>query len=212
MIIQIKTINIVTVILAITSLLSACGKNESPQQSTTVLSNVVKPKTTLDINNSSPDNAVKSWWAYLDFQEKEVQEDCMRPEAGTVFKHPEYLSKVAQEELLKVTSPKAIPCELNTYARDIQEVKIESETRAIVFANIKNSTTIPVGAVVSDLEKKWRENGFKYKYLVEKGSLGWKVSQVYKFDEFKQKDDSRAWEKLYVYSETRRVPAYVGQQ
>lgn len=210
--IKIKKISIFTVTIAITGLLSACSKSESPQQSATIFSKVVEPKAILNINNSSPDNAIKSWWAYLDFQEKEAQEDCMRPETATMFKHPEYLPKVAQEELLKATSPKVIPCELNTYARDIQEVKIESETRAIVFANIKNSTTIPVGAVLNDIEKKWRENGFKYKYLVEKSSLGWKVSQVYKFDEYKQKDDSSAWAKLYVYSEMRRAPAYVGQQ
>jgi hypothetical protein len=78
---------------------------------------------------------------------------------------------------------------------------------------VKNNAPIPPGATPDETDKKWRSNGFKFKYLVEKSSAGWKVSQVYKFDEYKAKyGDKDGWEKLYTYSDVPRFPSYVSNQ
>lgn len=85
---------------------------------------------------------------------------------------------------------------------------MESETRAVVFANIKNTTPIPEGAEPDENEKKYRADGFRFKYVVEKASDGWKISQVFKYRDY-GKDP---WENIYQPVDKPRYPAYVHWQ
>jgi hypothetical protein len=100
----------------------------------------------------------------------------------------------------------------DNFERDIQEVKTESETRAIVFAKITNVTPLAAGAELDSYDKKWRSEGFRYKYLVEKTSAGWKISQVYRYDESNKYVNKDPWEGLYKYSNKPRVPSGVFTQ
>ncbi len=121
----------------------------------------------------------------------------------------EHLSEVAQEDVLKSMSPSESLCYVTTTERDIQEVKIETETRAIVFAKMKNNTPPPEGSIPTEHDKKWRAEGERYKYLIEKTQDGWKISQVYKFDKFADLQKRDVWEKVYQVQLTPSYPSLV---
>jgi hypothetical protein len=137
-------------------LLGACDKTASPEK--TVLVDVknrtiisapaaIKPALTpLVIETASPDQAVKSWWRVLDLREKNNTEKCNAQLKSTTPPFAAYLPKVVQGEVLRTLTAKEQVCTEDLYEREIQEVKAESETRAIVFATIKNVTPIPPGA------------------------------------------------------------------
>ena len=164
------------------------------------------------VQSSSPDQTVKSWWRYLDLVELENIASCNKASAEQPPAHLRYLAQIADSELLSYKTPKAGGCVLDSFSRDIDEVKTESETRAIVYATIRNATAVPPGAEADEQDKKWRTAGFKYKYLVERTNGAWKISQVYKYDEVNKYLKKDVWEKLYELSTGPRYPAFVGQQ
>lgn len=205
-------------------LLSACEKAPSPVE------NDAKPASTqskkepsralttaalpeIVIETGSPDSAVKSWWRVLDLKEKIDTEECNQKKSKEKPSYAIYFPKVAQEDVLKTFVPKDVACLEDVYERDIQEVKTESETRAIAFVKIKNITPIPLGAEPDEYDKQYRKDGFRFKYLLEKSSEGWKVSQVYKYDEINLKYLKKdPWEKLYKVDDKPRYPAFVHKQ
>lgn len=63
--------------------------------------------------------------------------------------------------------------------RDILEVKSESETRFVVVAKITDTTPIPDGHQLTDLEREKRDFGTLAKYVVEKGPDGWRLTQAW---------------------------------
>lgn len=101
--------------------------------------------------------------------------------------------------------PPAEPCELAVLSRDIAEVKVESETRAVVLAKIKPATPIPVGAVLTAEQSKRREEGARYKYVLEKVGVEWKVAQIYQFWDFG--DDP--WKPIFEEVRTRTPHYYL---
>lgn len=148
----------------------------------------------------------------MDAVEQDAVNSCNQDKASNKPKHFEYLPKIASGELLAAKTPVERDCTQSTFNREIDEVKTESETRAIVFATIKNNTPLPPGAELDVYDKKWRSNGFKFKYLVEKSAGVWKVSQVYKFDESNKLINKDVWEKNYVRRDKPHVSAYVSVQ
>lgn len=149
-----------------------------------------------EVNLKSPDMAVKSWWAYVDYRERQDLESCRLIEKlnkETILKE---VNKVAGPELIDTFND--THCTLSTYDREISEVKVESETRGIVRAIIKSTTPIPQGASLDKYDEKWRNNGFMYKYLVEKDGSDWKVSRVYKYDETNKYLDKDPWTREYI--------------
>lgn len=144
--------------------------------------------------------------------ESENIENCKKAAVDKAPSHLKYLPQVVDAEVLSYRTPKGGECIPDMYSRDIDEVKTESETRALVFATIRNATPVPPGAEADEFDKNWRAAGFKYKYLVEKSSGAWKISQVYKYDEANKYLKKDVWGKLYEPSNGPRYPAYVGQQ
>lgn len=205
-------------------LLSACEKAPSAVENNTepmstqskmepdkALMTVAPPE--IIIENGSPDSALKSWWRVLDLKEKIDVEECNRKKAGKQPGYVAYFPKVAQENALKAFAPTNAVCLEDVYERDIQEVKTESETRAVAFVKIKNITPIPSGAEPDEYDKQYRKDGFRFKYLLEKSSEGWKVSQVYKYDEINFKYLKKdPWEKIYKVDDKPRYPAFVHKQ
>lgn len=136
------------------------------------------PSPGVEIDTSSPDNALKSWWRVLDHREQITSAECAKRNA-------EYFAlfeRVAQgDPLRQYTAMEREYCAPETYEREIHEVETESETRAVIFAKIRNVTPIPAGADLSPEDRKNREDGYRYSYLLEKTAEGWKVSAVYRF-------------------------------
>lgn len=175
---------------------------------------VQSPGPAVEIDTSSPDNALKSWWRVLDYREQVTSAECAK---RNIQKKPDYFAlfeRVAQDAPLKqYTSVEIAYCAPETFEREIQEVKNESETRSIIFAQIRNTSPIPAGADPTPDDRKSRADGYRYKYLLEKTADGWKVSGVYRFNEINQRYKmGDAWEKIYTFSSTPSYPNFVYNQ
>lgn len=186
------------------ALLVACQQAAVPTESKQAATSAPAKLADLEINLTSPDMAVKTWWRYKDFVAAFNQKEC-----EAVWRNPtdpiQYVPKIASGDVLRAIKEQA--CTLESFAREIEEVKIESETRAVVFARIKNITPVPSGAEPTELDKKWRAGGFKYKYVVEKTADGWKVTQA-----FGALGDSPDWQKAYQPADKPDYPSFVGRQ
>lgn len=108
------------------------------------------------------------------------------------------IAKVAREAVLsEFQAVMAMRCgPLKKYWREIQEVKVETDTRAVVHALVKDITPIPAGAVPTENDKVWRAEGLRGKYLLEKTEDGWKVAQVYEFKKYAS--DGPGWSEVYT--------------
>lgn len=211
-----KSIKFLTSVVTVGIILSACDKqaesvkhsekSNQEESAEAVMKNV-------SIETTSPDLAVKSWWKILDLKAHEDSKLCkqyyVEKVKGSSYA---YFRKIAQGAALKDKIEMPL-CESDAYKREILKVETESETRVVVFTLIKNVTPIPVGAEPADSVKKLREEGFKFKYLVEKALEGWKVSQVYSFSELNQKYlNEDPWEKIYDDEDKPLYPSYVFNQ
>lgn len=202
--------------------LCMAGCSRSPDQSTGSASKApeekpstsaaASPAETLVVQSASPDQAVKTWWRYLDLVESKRSDNCRKYSAELPPAHLQYLPQIADADVLASLTPKPRECIPDVFTRDIDEVKAESETRAIVFGTIRNANPVPPGAEADEIEKKWRASGFKFKYLVEKTSGAWKISQVFRYDESARYLKKDVWGKEYELPSGPRYPAYVAQQ
>lgn len=157
---------------------------------------------------SSPDNALKSWWKFLDATDKKLFENCQY----YIERQPvreSYYSAFMTGDLLSIKSEQVKECKLKTFSRVIQEVKQETETRAVALATIKNTT--PSNMTPSESEKADREKGSSYRYLIEKDKEEWKISQVYKLSTYSF-DKNDPWQPEYKrYSESYPAAIYTSQ-
>jgi hypothetical protein len=166
----------------------------------------------IEIDLTSPDHAVKTWWALIDLKENQSAKRCI--ESNEKDREDKITagikSAITGDALARLTSDP--DCTAEAYSREIREVKQESDTRSIVLANVKNITMPPSKAIPDETDTKWREKGFEFKYVVEKTSEGWKIAQVYKFDEVNRLIDKDVWEKQFESDALPRYPAYVSAQ
>lgn len=210
--------NISFIALSAALALAGCGPTDpkppaaaAPAAAPAAVSKITFP--TVDVQTASPDQAVKSWWRYVDalaaFRESECKKHPPSPEwsqATTAL-----LTKLADGVLLAAMTPSgAQGCQEWTYEREIDEVKMESETRALVFARIKNSTPLAPGAQPDQFDTKQRAEGYRFRYLVEKSGGQWKVAQIYEFNEAHKALGSDMWRKRYDTPKPA-VPIFVAQ-
>jgi len=161
---------------------SAASTSSAPESQT------VSDPPELVVDTRSPDMALKSWWKVLDLREAEQTDQCRLAYAEHKFKYRQHVAQVATGEI-RAYLEKPAHCTLDVFRREIQEVKAESETRAVVFVKIMNATPIPEGAVMDDYSKKQRETGARYKYIVEKTAEGWRIAEIYTMSSF-----AKSWE------------------
>lgn len=159
------------------------------------------------VETASPDQAVKSWWRYLHALDSDAISSCKRGQTDASAARLKDLEQIAGNQVLAAYSERAV-CVRDSFERTIDEVRTESETRALVFASIKNVTPVPAGAEPDEYALKSREEGEKFKYLVEKLSGAWKISQVYKHNESARLLKKEVWEKVYEPSKPY-FPSYV---
>jgi hypothetical protein len=190
-----------TIFLALLISFALAGCSEDKTKSNTAVPTTEK----FSIRTGSPDEAVKSWWAVHDEENKIAIDVCREERAKQKKLLSEGVEKVATGNLLAMY--KWLGCTTYSYDREIDSVKVESETRGLVFATIKNSTPIPEGITASEYEKESRMNGEKFKYLVEKVDGQWRVSDVYVFDKFNSKGD--IWRSVYRDLSKQPYPSYV---
>lgn len=166
-------LNRIALLLPLVFALQACNDDGAAKAKLASDAKFVAPTPNLN----SPDNAVKSWWALNDAVDKYVNENCKRQ-----------ANKVSEDRAARISISfgstkeffqKADDCILETYDRSIERASVETDTRAVVMANIKNSTKIPEGASLSKHSKDEVEKGISYKYVLTRDSDKWFVDEVY---------------------------------
>lgn len=130
------------------------------------------------INKNSPDSALKSYWAIKDWTRR-VEDEQFRKAVNTkeLVATREAFSSLVSPEIAERKN-----YQVDEFHRDIVEAKIETETRASINAIVRNSTPIPEGAEVSEYDKKRRDEGDRFRYVMEKTNDGWVVSEIWAFD------------------------------
>jgi hypothetical protein len=161
-------------------------------------------------NTSSPDNVVKSWWGYVDYRNSLASKNCLEHMRLQEEKHKPVIYEVAAGELAEYRFGLDFLCAPEKFERNIDRVQVESETRAVVHARVKNVTPIPTGVLGSTEEHRRRQVGDGYKYVTEKFDKGWRVSQV--FVEVGGPDGGGSWVKLYATKTGPRFPSGAGEQ
>ncbi|WKL15960.1 hypothetical protein QYQ99_27240 [Comamonas testosteroni] len=186
--------------------LSACISEDGPQKNEQIGANAASKESMSEappvIDISSPDKALKSYWAVVDWKRQ-----------LTARQHKDILqskqTKLMDETYSKVTSPEISSRQRNhevqTFDREIAEAKVETETRAVIHAVIKNSTPIPEGAEVTKSDRDRREQGNRFRYVLERGQDGWRVSEVWEYSLY----HDNKWRKEYPSSTTPTVSVFV---
>jgi hypothetical protein len=185
--------------------LVACADKDKSANTAAAVPKAEAPK----IDSTTPDSTVKSLWALRD-QRAALNEKLCRSDSGTVadVKTNDELVKQLVEGAVKSTFSAERNCIADKIRREIQEVKIETETRAVVFAAAYNITPIPAGAEPDKYDSKWRAEGFRYKYLLEKMSGKWLITQIYQVDQFDTSGEQN-WKPQFSTDNKPRVPASV---
>lgn len=168
---------------------------------------------TAPVDASTPDKAVKAVWAKMDAGNKAMCEAQRRVLAG-----PDGDAKLAlmgsiasgmQGDLVTGGVVKAyndglaraLNCTPEVYVREIEEAKVETDSRATVTATIKNITPIPPNADESDYLTEERKKGTRYKYELTKSGNSWKVEDVFYWGEYTKEFES-------MYSDPRAPYPY----
>lgn len=182
--------------IVVTAALVGCGKSGP----------TLKPKVEVRIENNSPDKAVKSWWLLRDLVAEESFERCqLESSQGAKSGASKFLPEITDGVALKRLTDKDRECVQSVLIREIKSVQVESETRAIVIANIKEATPIHAGVVPDESDVKRRADGYSYKYLLEKNSSGWKIAQIYEQAIYSANGDP--WSPLFAENSKRYVPS-----
>ncbi|MCV4343335.1 hypothetical protein [Pseudomonas capsici] len=129
----------------------------------------------LKIYQNSPDMTVKSWWEVKDAGLALSSAKCaLLADSATEAQH--HLKALAGPKISTV-----IRCpRIDTYDRAIENVQVQSDTRAIVLARVRNVTPPDDGASTSSSEQRIKDVGSEIRYLLERAnsSDGWKIMQI----------------------------------
>lgn len=185
--------------LAVVSLIAGCGERAAPKSDANK-----PPRVTVKVDTSSPDNAVKSWWSLMDHKMQAQNDFCEKYEGDHSAELSKFAAQISQGAVLSAIQ-RPVDCSGQVFRRDIQEVKVESETRAIVFVKVHNITPIPAGAIGDTYDEKWRKDGKAFKYLVEKLNGAWLISQIYMVDDI----GDEKWTELYEATPKPYYPSIV---
>jgi hypothetical protein len=149
-------------------LLLGCDSGQHP---------AVKAMPSPPVDVSTPDRALKSYWAQVDWLTASDHALKAHNRSGDTFTTGmSALAKVANQGRVASANYQQ---PLYTYSREITEAKVETDSRAVVFATIRNTTPLPANANLDAADKKRREEGSRYKYVLEKSQNAWQVAEVW---------------------------------
>ncbi|VFR93450.1 hypothetical protein RAN3_3947 [plant metagenome] len=150
--------------------LAGCQKEETPW---TRMQAATQP---IEIVQDTPENAVKSWWRLRDEQFRLNAVTCK--ETNAIYKEVASGTRtLAGPMISRFLAPR---CEQTTFYREIGKVQHPSETRAIVFAQVRNSTPPTPGHQMTDYEKEAKQAGAAFKYVLTRKADGepWEIAEV----------------------------------
>ena len=181
-------------------LLSSCSQQAAPDTKAAV-SSPQWPKSDV----STPDNALRSYWAKRDALRKYGQ-GLLADQTAKLAGVRKELEVVMVEPVAREFPDFASNIVNETFSRDILEVKVETGSRAVVIAVLKNTTPIPQGAQVDESDERWRRDGFRYKYVLLKDDVGWRVAEIWEWEPYQPHPD---WRKRIPLDTNPGVPSRV---
>jgi len=175
------------------ALLFACSKGEQaspttppPKAAPTVP--IAEKNPDPEIDTTTPDRALKSYWAVGDWIRAKQLE---KYDAATKAAERKLIERVTAGMVQKNRMDRDRPFQL--FDRQIDEVKVETDSRAVAIVTIRNVTPIPSGPVDQDARTLGiRVSGERYKYVLEKTPSGWGVAELAEWDSY-----GRQWRKTY---------------
>lgn len=138
------------------------------------------------IDTSTPDSAVRSMWAMLDWETAARNKfKCIEDVAEGRKVASSYLGAV--RKLLAGNSlelaEQEYRCQYKAidqkFSRVISELRMETDTRAIIEGRMKNVTPIPAGFVLSEDQRREREKGERVRYVLTNTGSGWRIEQIF---------------------------------
>lgn len=134
------------------------------------------------IDTSTPDRAIKSYWAFKDWEIAVSAANSEKFLASDIGKQRNDLyPQLVSQDIVKSTAPRF---RKDTIERNIREVKTETESRAVIIVNLRNITPLQP----EDSPDKWdlerREKGDLIRYVLEKVGSAWKVAEIAEYNDF----------------------------
>lgn len=156
-----------------------------------------KPPPPPAVDRTTPDRAIKSYWAMRDYMDQVRIPDLLE------YRERE---KSRESPLRALFSAEAVgesgPPSVSIFRRDIESVSTETQTRAVVVTRIRNASPIPQGAQPTAAESEDREKGTLFKYVLDRREDGWLIAEVWEFERY----GARGWSKLLPADNRPTVP------
>ncbi|WP_278405806.1 hypothetical protein [Pseudomonas rhodesiae] len=172
-------------------ILSGCFDRE---QTAGGLARAVSAVGAIEAANNSPDVTVKSWWRVKDASANIRIEVC-KSNLKVAAPYFGKLSQLAEGRLITEGECEKTPL---VFDRQITKVEVQSDTRAVVTAHIKNATPPEDGAVLDAEAKKSKEDGEPFQYVLERQDTksGWKITKISSFSSY-----TKDWRDAYPKDE-----------
>lgn len=166
-------------LLALVVALAGCSKEEeTPWMRLQAAAPQVK------VVADTPEAAVKSWWEARDQHEKYSLSICK--ELTELYRPIRSAQDSLATDDLLAKQANQNGCPETSYTRHILNVDVQSDTRALVVAQIQNTTPPTPGYVPDSDERAKKERGDRMQYLLERAdkTKSWKIAQVYTSDRY----------------------------
>ena len=183
------TRNLLACALAVVSVVG-CTDNAPPgaqrapnlKESVAAAVSGVKPPVAPKFDTSTPDFALKSWWAYLDEQQAYDARACERYVSEmSDFRKAQGL--ILAGDPLKSRMGIERPCKAQQVDRQIKKVHMETETRSVIEVVMKDAIGPQPDEQVPSYAKSEVEQGFQFRYVLVKTPEGWRIEDVLRWTE-----------------------------
>lgn len=144
----------------------------------------------MDAANNSPDVTVKSWWRLRDASLSVRIETCNN-DLNLAAAYFEKLSKLSSNDRYNSSN---CAFKVPAFDRQITKVEVQSDTRAIVTAQIRNISPPEEGATLTVEDKKVKDAGVPFQYLLEREDVknGWQITKISSFSSY-----TKDWQDIY---------------
>jgi len=159
--------------------LSGCFEKDPVEDG---LTKAVASVKAIEVANNSPDATLKSWWKVKDASSAVISEICKSNQKAA----SPYFDKLSEMSAPEVVDHGNCLSRGLRFDRQIQKVEVQSETRAVVTARIRNVTPPEEGATLDESDRKAKEAGEPFQYLLERkdAQVGWKITKISSFPSY----------------------------
>ncbi|MDR7232269.1 hypothetical protein J2X45_003375 [Caulobacter sp. BE264] len=172
--------------------LMSCEAPQAAKPKEPTAQGVAAPAAAPAMDLSTPDRALKSQWAYADWYRASsctVRNELVKGETAEakrfgILVRPlppaDTLTGAAKESFLAARALTE-SCKPDVLRREINEIKTETESRAVAFYTVYDETPIPEGYSLSEYSKEDATTGDRFKVVLTKVEGKWLVEDYARF-------------------------------